>query len=421
MADIFISYSKADHDLALKLATYLESRAWSVWWDKSLKPADTFRDEIMKQLVAARAVIVIWSNTSIKSEWVRAEAGRAKAEGKLIPVKTADVDYADIPLPFGEMHTENIGANELIRAAVIAQLTKPAIPSSPIRQITKAFKYEVLTWMGIIGGAMTLFSNIGRFLNLSDVARKIVIYWHEWMAAFWIGAFGWLGLHVPKLLTPVLSFTLFITMLLLGSNLTERIRPVQPDMPTRPVKRRALIFLIGALLYVALFFFLAFRGDSVLPGVPAEVLLMSLVLVWTAFPTAFMTWVLSDKWWTVAGALTFYTCGLLLLFPYNPWRAMSVWRRLEGPTRLEALEELNEIFFSIVFLAFLIPIGWMAIRSFTPIRIVTRRLARLPRLLVGVLILFALSEISKLNLRPFLELLQQQSELWFRQELASLN
>jgi hypothetical protein len=57
MADIFISYSKADHDLALKLATYLESEGWGVWWDTSLKPADTFRDEIMKQLMAARAVI----------------------------------------------------------------------------------------------------------------------------------------------------------------------------------------------------------------------------------------------------------------------------------------------------------------------------------------------------------------------------
>jgi hypothetical protein len=53
---------------------------------------------------------------------------------------------------------------------------------------------------------------------------------------------------------------------------------------------------------------------------------------------------------------------------------------------------------------FFIPIGWMAIRLFTPIRIVTQRLTRL---LVGVLILFGMSELSKLNLRPFLELLQQ--------------
>lgn len=102
-ADVFISYSKSDHALALKLSTFLESEGWSVWWDKSLGAADHYRDEITKQLVAARAVITIWSPNSIKSDWVRAEAGRAKAEGKFITVKTPELTYADIPLPFGEM------------------------------------------------------------------------------------------------------------------------------------------------------------------------------------------------------------------------------------------------------------------------------------------------------------------------------
>src|SRR5215831_13156892 len=115
MADVFISYSKSDHALALKLSTFLESEGWIVWWDKSLGAADLYRDEIMKQLVAARAVITIWTENSVKSDWVRAEAGTAKKEGKLIPVKTPDVAYSNIPLPFGEMHTENLESSELIR------------------------------------------------------------------------------------------------------------------------------------------------------------------------------------------------------------------------------------------------------------------------------------------------------------------
>src|SRR5215831_13345727 len=128
MADIFISYSKADHALALKLSAFLEAEGWTVWWDKSLGAADLYRDEIMKQLAAARAVITIWSPNSIKSDWVRAEAGRAKADGKLIPVKTPELTYADIPLLFDEMYTENIGSTDLIRAAIVAQLAKPGIP-----------------------------------------------------------------------------------------------------------------------------------------------------------------------------------------------------------------------------------------------------------------------------------------------------
>jgi hypothetical protein len=137
MSDIFISYAKSDHALALKLSAFLESEGWTVWWDRTLGAADLYRDEIMKQLAAARAVITIWSPNSIKSDWVRAEAGRAKADGKLIPVKTPDLTYADIPLPFGEMHTENVASTELIRAAIVAQLAKPSIPQSSSWQIEK--------------------------------------------------------------------------------------------------------------------------------------------------------------------------------------------------------------------------------------------------------------------------------------------
>src|SRR5262245_33945097 len=96
---------------------------------------------------AARAVISIWTENSVRSDWVRAEAGRAKADGKLIPVKTPDVTYADIPLPFGEMHTENLESSELIRAAVVAQLAKPAVEPSAWALLTKGFKYELLTWV----------------------------------------------------------------------------------------------------------------------------------------------------------------------------------------------------------------------------------------------------------------------------------
>jgi hypothetical protein len=91
MPDIFISYSTADHPLALKLSAFLEAEGWTVWYDNNLGAADLYRDEIMKQLAAARAVITIWTPNSIKSDWVRAEAGAAKVAGKLIPVKTPDV------------------------------------------------------------------------------------------------------------------------------------------------------------------------------------------------------------------------------------------------------------------------------------------------------------------------------------------
>jgi TIR domain len=70
MADVFISYAKADRTLALKLAAMLEAEGWKTWWDTSLIPGDDFRNEIMTELGRAR-------HASIKSDWVRSEAGRA--------------------------------------------------------------------------------------------------------------------------------------------------------------------------------------------------------------------------------------------------------------------------------------------------------------------------------------------------------
>src|SRR5262245_43193634 len=170
----------------------------------------------MKQLAAARAVITIWSPNSIRSDWVRAEAGRAKADGKLIPVKTPDVAYADIPLPFGEMHTEDLEASQLIRAAVVAQLAKPAVEPSAVALLMKGFKWELLTWFGIVGGALTLFTNLSAVLKLADWARVLVEHWKEWTHAFWMWAFSWSGIHLPPYWTPILSFLLFGTLLTVG-------------------------------------------------------------------------------------------------------------------------------------------------------------------------------------------------------------
>ena len=63
---------------------------------------------------------------------------------------------------------------------------------------------------------MTLFSNLGAVLKLADWARVLVEHWKEWTHAFWVWAFGWLGIHLPPEWTPVLSFLLFASLLTIG-------------------------------------------------------------------------------------------------------------------------------------------------------------------------------------------------------------
>jgi hypothetical protein len=223
MADVFVSYAKADRSLASKLVTMLEAEGWKVWWDTSLTIGDDFRNEIMTELGRARAVIVIWTDTSIKSDWVRSEAGRAQADRKLIPVKLEHLTYKDLPPPFDILHTENVGEDDKIRAAVVAQLAKPSVQPSAAALLTKGFKYELLTWVGIIGGALTLFTNLGAVLKLADWARVLVQSWKEWTHSFWAWAFGWLGIHLPPQWTPVLTFSSFGLFLIIGQGIKYNI------------------------------------------------------------------------------------------------------------------------------------------------------------------------------------------------------
>src|SRR5207302_912638 len=155
------------------------------------------------QLALARAVITIWTENSIRSDWVRAEAGRAKADSKLIPTKSPTLTYADIPLPFGEMHTENVTDTQLVRAAVVAQLAKPAVQPSTLRLATGTVRLQVLTWAGIVGGAVTIFVNLRGLLELAGWANWLVTHWTDWTHALWTWTFAWMGLAIPPPYSPL--------------------------------------------------------------------------------------------------------------------------------------------------------------------------------------------------------------------------
>ena len=75
MADIFISYARADRKNVRPFAEALEKKGWQVWWDLRIRSGSSFDRVIEQALEEARCVIVIWSHNSVKSNWVRAEAG----------------------------------------------------------------------------------------------------------------------------------------------------------------------------------------------------------------------------------------------------------------------------------------------------------------------------------------------------------
>ncbi len=95
MADIFISYASEDRPGVEPLARAIEDRGWSVWWDRKIPPGKTFSQVIEEALSAAKCVIVIWSNASVKSDWVQNEAAEGARRSILVPAL-----FDDVQIPF---------------------------------------------------------------------------------------------------------------------------------------------------------------------------------------------------------------------------------------------------------------------------------------------------------------------------------
>ena len=85
MADIFLSYAREDEQRARRLASALESRGWSVWWDRDIPHGKAYNAYIQEQLKAASCVVVLWSQYTLDSTFVLDEADEGLANGRLVP------------------------------------------------------------------------------------------------------------------------------------------------------------------------------------------------------------------------------------------------------------------------------------------------------------------------------------------------
>ena len=105
MPDIFISYAREDIGSAKQLADALDSQGWSVFWDRTIPAGQSWRSYVGKALDEAGCVIVIWSKSSIESEWVYEEAGYGKRRGILVPVR---FDAVLPPIGFSEIQAADL-------------------------------------------------------------------------------------------------------------------------------------------------------------------------------------------------------------------------------------------------------------------------------------------------------------------------
>ena len=107
MADIFVSYSRTDKARVAPLVAALEAEGWSVWWDPEITPGQDFDSQIAAELETAHAVLVVWTQASVSSRWVRGEAREAADRGILVPVRFDDVK---LPIDVRAIHTTDLDA-----------------------------------------------------------------------------------------------------------------------------------------------------------------------------------------------------------------------------------------------------------------------------------------------------------------------
>jgi beta-lactam-binding protein with PASTA domain len=105
MDQVFISYASADRDRAKRLAAVMEAKGYKVWWDREIAAGQTFDEVIEKALDDSKCVVVLWSATSVRSDWVKTEAAEAAKRKVLVP---ALIDEVKIPLEFRRIQAADL-------------------------------------------------------------------------------------------------------------------------------------------------------------------------------------------------------------------------------------------------------------------------------------------------------------------------
>jgi hypothetical protein len=133
----------------------LESCGWSVWWDRKIVVGQAFDKTIERELEAAKCVIVLWSQKSIDSEWVKNEAAVAAERAVLVP---ALIDRVKLPLEFRRRQTADLvgwegntsqegfqalcnGIAAKVAPGKVTALCPPAVP--PVHGSRQRFRWKL--------------------------------------------------------------------------------------------------------------------------------------------------------------------------------------------------------------------------------------------------------------------------------------
>jgi hypothetical protein len=102
VADVFISYKRAERARVESIADLLKEAGLDVWFDARLEVgrSEGFDAEIEREVTSAACVVVCWTPEAIRSVYVRAEAKKGLEREVLVPLF---LDRCVLPVPFNDV------------------------------------------------------------------------------------------------------------------------------------------------------------------------------------------------------------------------------------------------------------------------------------------------------------------------------
>ncbi|MEM8919298.1 MAG: TIR domain-containing protein [Pseudomonadota bacterium] len=160
---VFLSYSRTDIKKARAVIAMLEQAGYSVWWDGLLEGGERFANTTEAALERARAVVVLWSETSVNSHWVHDESTRGRDSGRLVPLS---LDGSEPPLGFGQFQCIDISKSKMdasdteIGKMLRAVAALHDASELPVQDDSKAGPNQTRRNL-IIGGSILAISAVG--------------------------------------------------------------------------------------------------------------------------------------------------------------------------------------------------------------------------------------------------------------------
>jgi hypothetical protein len=109
MRQVFLIYAQEDRNRAANAAGALGSAGYTVLWDLQAPPGVAFGHFVDETMEGCLCVVVLWTRSSVRDDWVKAQASKARRRAVLVPVLLDDV-ASQIPLEFSRLNAANLTA-----------------------------------------------------------------------------------------------------------------------------------------------------------------------------------------------------------------------------------------------------------------------------------------------------------------------